>query len=158
MSQNIYNMDIRATNGFPHRPVPSSGDENKPPRLGNAGKQASSTHSERQKLYDSITDSTQGTRRYSAGDTRPTTATMRNISHSTEVGYPSSVPRDDPPLATLEEEMARDPRDRASPLTPVSPTPSNGVYNERPTVDFDGLSWPSEFYLCAAQVLANTRL
>lgn len=106
-------------------------------------KQPTSTPTERQKLYNSISDSTSGIRRYSAGDSRRPTATLRNISHSSRMGYPSSVPRNDTAMETLDEETARDPRDTASPLTPVSPTPSNGIYADRPTVDFDGLSWPS---------------
>ncbi|KAK4936559.1 GTP cyclohydrolase 1, partial [Elasticomyces elasticus] len=43
-------------------------------------------------------------------------------------------------LADLEEEAPRDPRDGAP---PTPPTRSISPYTQNPTIDFDGLSWPS---------------
>jgi len=43
----------------------------------------------------------------------------------------------------LVEEDARDPRDEASPPTPPTTSRSISPYTQNPTVDFDGLSWPS---------------
>ncbi|GAB7351086.1 hypothetical protein MBLNU459_g1557t2 [Dothideomycetes sp. NU459] len=45
-------------------------------------------------------------------------------------------------LNKLEEADARDPRDEA-PRTPVMTSRSSSPYTQNPTVDFDGLSWPS---------------
>ncbi|PNS16476.1 GTP cyclohydrolase I [Sphaceloma murrayae] len=47
-------------------------------------------------------------------------------------------------MNVLEEEAARDPRDQAVPPTPPA-TSSRSIspYTHNPTVDFDGLSWPS---------------
>lgn len=44
-------------------------------------------------------------------------------------------------IANLDEENARDPRDQA-PSPPVT-SRSNSPYTKHPTVDFEGLSWPS---------------
>jgi len=44
-------------------------------------------------------------------------------------------------LANLEEVDARDPRDE--PATPSYMSRSGSPYTANPTVDFDGLSWPS---------------
>jgi len=43
---------------------------------------------------------------------------------------------------TINEEHARDPRDEASPPTPSTTRPSS-PFTQHPTIDFDGLSWPS---------------
>ncbi len=43
------------------------------------------------------------------------------------------------------EEPARDPRDRPSPPTPLATSRPASPYTQNPTIDFDGLSWPSEF-------------
>ena len=67
----------------------------------------------------------------------------------------SSGPHKDPidqASHRLEEEAARDPRDEASPPTPpAASTRSTSPYTHNPTVDFDGLSWPSE-YLQAMEI------
>ena len=42
----------------------------------------------------------------------------------------------------IDEEHARDPRDEASPPTPSTTRPSS-PFTQHPTIDFDGLSWPS---------------
>lgn len=44
-------------------------------------------------------------------------------------------------LSNLEEVDARDPRDE--PATPYEISRSSSPYTANPTVDFDGLSWPS---------------
>lgn len=58
----------------------------------------------------------------------------------------SSLSQDKRPLkiSNLEEENARDPRDEAAPPTPPA-THSRSIspFTKNPTVDFDGLSWPS---------------
>ncbi|KAI9718686.1 MAG: GTP cyclohydrolase 1 [Chrysothrix sp. TS-e1954] len=46
-------------------------------------------------------------------------------------------------LEPLHEERPRDPRDDAHPLTPPATSRSSSPFTQRPTVDFDGLSWPS---------------
>lgn len=43
----------------------------------------------------------------------------------------------------VEEIRARDPRDEAAPPTPSGSRP-HSPFTQYPTVDFDGLSWPSE--------------
>jgi GTP cyclohydrolase I len=43
---------------------------------------------------------------------------------------------------TIDEGHARDPRDEASPPTPSTTRPSS-PFTQHPTIDFDGLSWPS---------------
>lgn len=136
-------MDSKLPNGEPSLPALSLDGTLKPPRSANTSKQSSARRSERDKIYDSISESTMGIRRYSAGDARRPSATLRNITHSSRMGYPSSTPRDDSALSTLDEETARDPRDTASPLTPASPSQSSNSITEKPTLDFDGLSWPS---------------
>ncbi len=42
----------------------------------------------------------------------------------------------------IDEGHARDPRDEASPPTPSVTRPSS-PFTQHPTIDFDGLSWPS---------------
>ncbi|KAF2842757.1 GTP cyclohydrolase I, partial [Patellaria atrata CBS 101060] len=42
-----------------------------------------------------------------------------------------------------EEEQARDPRDKAVPPSPPLTTRPSSPYTQNPTVDLDGLSWPS---------------
>lgn len=49
-------------------------------------------------------------------------------------------------LANLEELDARDPRDEP-PATPSMMSRSSSPYTANPTVDFDGLSWPSNYVL-----------
>lgn len=44
-------------------------------------------------------------------------------------------------IANLDEENARDPRDQ--PTSPPLTSRSNSPYTKNPTVDFEGLSWPS---------------
>lgn len=44
----------------------------------------------------------------------------------------------------LDEEHARDPRDTAGPLTPLATSRPQSPFTQHPTIDFDGLSWPSE--------------
>jgi GTP cyclohydrolase I len=44
----------------------------------------------------------------------------------------------------LEEEHARDPRDEAGPSQLPSPSRPESPFTQYPTIDFDGLSWPSE--------------
>lgn len=134
-------MDGHISNGDRSPPPPLLENEVKPPR--EAHVKQKNDRPERQKLYDSITASTKGTRRYSTGDSRRPSATLRNISHSSRMGFPSSTPRDEDDLDTVTEETARDPRDTASPLTPESTSRGNSPYAGAPTVDFDGLSWPS---------------
>jgi len=47
-------------------------------------------------------------------------------------------------IANLEEENARDPRDEPTPHTPpAAHSRSISPFTKNPTVDFDGLSWPS---------------
>ncbi|OJD33009.1 gtp cyclohydrolase i [Diplodia corticola] len=41
------------------------------------------------------------------------------------------------------EEHARDPRDEASPPTPLATSRPQSPFTQHPTIDFDGLSWPS---------------
>ncbi|KAJ9629397.1 GTP cyclohydrolase 1 [Taxawa tesnikishii (nom. ined.)] len=45
-------------------------------------------------------------------------------------------------IANLDEEGARDPRDEPPPTPPIQSRPQS-PYTQNPTVDFDGLSWPS---------------
>lgn len=44
----------------------------------------------------------------------------------------------------VEQESARDPRDEASSILPRSRNRPVSPFTAAPTVDFDGLSWPSE--------------
>lgn len=54
-------------------------------------------------------------------------------------------------LGDIEEEHARDPRDEAGPLTPLATSRPQSPFTQYPTIDFDGLSWPSK------HVAATTR-
>ena len=60
-------------------------------------------------------------------------------------------PRDKRPskLANLEEVDARDPRDEPA-WTPSATSRCTSPYTQAPTVDFDGLSWPSMHWLNSA--------
>lgn len=42
------------------------------------------------------------------------------------------------------EEPARDPRDEATPPTPLATSRPQSPFTQHPTIDFDGLSWPSK--------------
>lgn len=57
-----------------------------------------------------------------------------------------SQPKDKRPfrLANLDEVDARDPRDEPPP-PPSTISRSSSPYTANPTIDFDGLSWPSTF-------------
>jgi len=61
---------------------------------------------------------------------------------------PRKVPislEDDESIEHLVEEPARDPRDKAAPPTPpAASSRSISPYTKNPTVDYDGLSWPSK--------------
>ncbi|KAF2091162.1 GTP cyclohydrolase I [Saccharata proteae CBS 121410] len=46
-------------------------------------------------------------------------------------------------LNGIEEERARDPRDDAGPPTPLAISRPQSPFTQHPTIDFDGLSWPS---------------
>ena len=50
--------------------------------------------------------------------------------------------------AHVEEEDARDPRDGVAPISPPTTSRSISPYTQNPTVDFDGLSWPSKSPPC----------
>ncbi|KAI9654989.1 MAG: GTP cyclohydrolase 1 [Bathelium mastoideum] len=95
---------------------------------------------ERQNLYASIRSSNTSrqpvdldgaiepaARRYAAPDTASSIGSYR------------------PSFESLDEEHARDPRDQATPPTPP-PTASRSAspFTHNPTIDFDGLSWPSK--------------
>ncbi|OCK75318.1 GTP cyclohydrolase I [Lepidopterella palustris CBS 459.81] len=43
----------------------------------------------------------------------------------------------------IEEENARDPRDEVASTTPLAMSRAQSPYTQHPTIDFDGLSWPS---------------
>ena len=55
----------------------------------------------------------------------------------------------------IDEEHARDPRDEASPPTPSTTRPSS-PFTQHPTIDFDGLSWPSTASTVYAYTLGLT--
>lgn len=65
-----------------------------------------------------------------------------------ELGLAERSPRRNRPAAidNLDEAKPRDPRDEASPPTPPTTSRSISPYTQNPTVDFDGLSWPSEWW------------
>ena len=44
----------------------------------------------------------------------------------------------------VEEEHARNPRDEAVSPTPLAMSRAQSPYTQHPTIDFDGLSWPSK--------------
>ena len=44
----------------------------------------------------------------------------------------------------FEEDHARDSRDEADPMTPLAMSRPHSPYTQHPTIDFDGLSWPSK--------------
>ncbi|KAH7042601.1 hypothetical protein B0J12DRAFT_673385 [Macrophomina phaseolina] len=46
-------------------------------------------------------------------------------------------------LNGIVEEHARDPRDEATPPTPLATSRPQSPFTQHPTIDFDGLSWPS---------------
>ncbi|KAF2140270.1 uncharacterized protein K452DRAFT_310029 [Aplosporella prunicola CBS 121167] len=54
-----------------------------------------------------------------------------------------TIHRGKAPLNGLEEEHARDPRDEAGPPTPLATSRPQSPFTQHPTIDFDGLSWPS---------------
>ena len=61
--------------------------------------------------------------------------------------YPREIPNKDSVAPTKIDVAARDPRDEApSPTTATVRRPAS-PYTSNPPIDFDGLSWPSEFWL-----------
>lgn len=61
--------------------------------------------------------------------------------------YPREIPTQDAVAPTKIDVAARDPRDEApSPTTATVSRPAS-PYTSNPPIDFDGLSWPSEFWL-----------
>lgn len=58
--------------------------------------------------------------------------------------------RRDSMAEVLEEEDPRDPRDKLVPSRPV-PESVNSAYTANPAVDFDGLSWPSEYRVVSSR-------
>ncbi|KAF2232754.1 GTP cyclohydrolase I [Viridothelium virens] len=93
---------------------------------------------ERQNLYASIKSSNTN-RRLVDLDGSVEQGARRNTSH--EMG--SSIGSYRPSFANLDEEHARDPRDEAIPPTPPTVSRPQSPFTHNPTVDFDGLSWPS---------------
>ncbi|PSK42688.1 GTP cyclohydrolase I [Elsinoe australis] len=87
---------------------------------------------ERESAYAAIRSS-MGPRRYPID--------LEHEDDSPEITSKISRPKE---KETLEEEAARDPRDSAVPPTPPA-TSSRSIspFTHNPTVDFDGLSWPS---------------
>lgn len=55
----------------------------------------------------------------------------------------------------IDEGHARDPRDEASPPTPSTTRPSS-PFTQHPTIDFDGLSWPSTASTVYAYIVGLT--
>lgn len=115
-------VPARLTQTVPRRPAEATRDQ------------------ERKRLFDSISSTGSNRRRYSADDfTRPH---IREPSLS----YPQSNENDGSALDALPEEGARDARDTDNPLTPPVTSRSASPYIRAPTVDFDGLSWPSRWF------------
>lgn len=65
--------------------------------------------------------------------------------HQPHPTYPkNSFPKHRILPTNLEEEHARDPRDEAISHTPLAMSRAQSPYTQHPTIDFDGLSWPSK--------------
>lgn len=89
---------------------------------------------ERKRLFDSIESSRSNSRRYSAGDSR-----LQSFIRDPQSAYPLLPDNDGTALEPLQEESPRDPRDGQGSIDNRAMSP----YTKFPTVDFDGLSWPS---------------
>lgn len=50
------------------------------------------------------------------------------------------------PLNGIGEEYIRDTREDAMPQTPLATSRASSPYTQHPTIDFDGLSWPSKLF------------
>ena len=81
---------------------------------------------EREALFESIRSSNER-KRLSIDLSAPEKAGMRHEMRPDDLGEP-----------------ARDPRDEASPRSSANPSRPASPYTLNPTIDFDGLSWPSE--------------
>lgn len=92
---------------------------------------------ERRRLFESISSSRSNSRRYSAGDS------LQPFIRDPQSAYPQTLDHDGIVLEPLQEESPRDPRDDGGPSQDDRQRPSS-PYTKTPTVDFDGLSWPSE--------------
>lgn len=93
---------------------------------------------ERRRLFDSLSASQMSNgRRYSAGDS------LQPYIREPQSAYPTSTDQDGTVLEPLQEESPRDPRDDIDNST-VAKRPTS-PYTRYPTVDFDGLSWPSRY-------------
>lgn len=73
-----------------------------------------------------------------------------------DLGHPPDISKIQNPKAKqrrvpignlVEEEHARDPRDEASPPTPLTTSRPQSPIIQQPPIDFDGLSWPSKLPL-----------
>lgn len=93
---------------------------------------------ERRRLFDSISSS-RSNRRYSAGDS------LQPFIKDPQSAYPQGLDHDGIGLEPLQEESPRDPRDSTDSVEQGTEIVSS-PYKKVPTVDFDGLSWPSMFH------------
>jgi len=113
----------------------------------NSASPAQSRHSqERQRLFNSISASSSTPRRYSAGDTM---STKPRFSRESQQDYPLPAQADASALEPVEEEQPRDPRDTPNDHINTTVIKANGSaspYTRSPAVDFDGLSWPSQYF------------
>ena len=90
--------------------------------------------SERENLYASIKSSNGPWR-------QPINFTTPGMSQNATSTKPPTRGQD---KGSMEQEHARDPRDEAPDTPPQSASRSVSPFTAVPTVDFDGLSWPSE--------------
>lgn len=99
----------------------------KPPK---PGREAKNTK-ERKRLYDSI--STDGVSSKSSLDGGPSSNTSMKTPASKSLGRQER----------LQEAEPRDPRDTAESSRPAKISRTASPFTQNPTIDFDGLSWPS---------------
>ncbi|KAL1645688.1 GTP cyclohydrolase I [Diplodia intermedia] len=90
---------------------------------------------ERENLYASIQSS--------ASARQPIELAHPNGTYSKPQTHRMDVARGKAHMLNGLEEHARDPRDEASPPTPLATSRPQSPFTQHPTIDFDGLSWPS---------------
>ncbi|KAI9712430.1 MAG: GTP cyclohydrolase I [Bogoriella megaspora] len=96
-------------------------------------------HNERQNLYAAIRSSNTRVKQPIDLETLGEPAIRRPPTYE----FGSSIGSYQPSFGNVEEEHARDPRDEAVPPTPPISSRPASPFTHNPTVDFDGLSWPS---------------
>lgn len=136
-------MESPATSGKPASSLPTYLSEKN--QSSNSNRQ-NKNERERRKLYESI----------SASGARSRVPVDYNLPLAESTG--KSLATDDSapfPMELIENKSPRDPRDSVVPLSPPATSRSASPYTQNPTVDFDGLSWPSKYLARNVQHVAT---